>query len=83
MIEKLSETVELMNSSDFKDRFKAEYYQLAYRTEKLSNMLNKWSDGELDFTPKCPKDLLQTQLEHMFWYLSILERRADIEGIEL
>jgi hypothetical protein len=27
----LKDTIELMNSSDYKDRFKAEYYQLKIR----------------------------------------------------
>lgn len=27
----LKDTIELMNSSDYKDRFKAEYYQLEIR----------------------------------------------------
>ena len=32
---KLQDTIELMNSSDFKDRFKAEYYQLKIRRDGL------------------------------------------------
>ena len=28
MVNSLNETIELMTSSDYKDRFKAEYYQL-------------------------------------------------------
>ena len=39
MVNSLNETVELMLSSDYKDRFKAEYYQLVYRIEKLTNMV--------------------------------------------
>ena len=38
----LSDTVEMMNSSDYKERFKGEYYQLKIRTCGLDNMLNKW-----------------------------------------
>ena len=37
---KLSETTGLMNSPDYKDRFKAEYYQLKNRVCGLDNMLN-------------------------------------------
>ena len=79
MIKKLSETTELMNSSDFKDRFRAEYYQLAYRAEKLKQMLENWD--KLDFTPKCPKELLQDQLAYMYNYQTILEKRARLEDI--
>ena len=42
MINSLNETVELMLSSDYKDRFKAEYYQLEYRYNKLKKMLEDW-----------------------------------------
>lgn len=34
----LKDTIELMNSSDYKDRFKAEYYQLKIRYTKLHAM---------------------------------------------
>lgn len=47
----LKDTIELMNSSDYKDRFKAEYYQLKIRYTKLHAMLVKLEAGKLDFTP--------------------------------
>ena len=49
----LKDTVELMNSSDYKDRFKAEYWQTKIRYEKLRKMLIKWDAGTLEFTPTC------------------------------
>ena len=42
---KLSETVEMMNSTDYKERFKAEYNQLAIRYRALKTMLDKWDNG--------------------------------------
>ena len=36
---KLADTVEMMNSSDYKERFKAEYAQLVIRYYGLRNML--------------------------------------------
>ena len=39
----LTDTIALMNSGDFKDRFRAEYYQLTIRLGKLENMLAKMS----------------------------------------
>ena len=39
---KLADTVEMMNSSDYKERFKAEYTQLVIRYYGLRNMLEKW-----------------------------------------
>ena len=41
----LKDTIDLMNSSDFKERFKAEYYQLKIRHEGLSKMLEKYREG--------------------------------------
>ena len=35
----LKETVEMMNSADYKERFKAEYMQVVIRYKKLANML--------------------------------------------
>lgn len=32
---KLKDTIKLMESDDYKDRFKAEYYQVKIRKEKL------------------------------------------------
>ena len=36
----LKNTVDLMLSDDYKDRFKAEYYQLSIRFKKLKNMVD-------------------------------------------
>lgn len=79
----LQDTIDLMKSSDFKDRFKAEYYQLKIRTEKLANMLDKYKAGTLEFTPKCSIELLSAQCELMKSYLRTLEERAVIESVEL
>ena len=79
----LKETVELMNSGDYKDRFRAEYHQLDIRIGKLSNMLSSWAAGELKFQPKCSYDLLETQLNTMKVYAHMLRERAAIEGVEL
>lgn len=79
----LNETIEMMNSSDFKERTKAEYYQLKIRKEKLEDMLEKYRNGTLEFTPNCSYDLLHTQLVYMECYMNVLEERAKVENIEL
>lgn len=79
----LEDTKELMCSPNYKDRFKAEYYQLKIRYNKLVDMLDKWGKGKLNFTPTCPKYILRMQSFHMQDYLSILEERAKLEGIIL
>lgn len=79
----LKDTVNGMLSEDYKERYKAEYYQLAIRYEKLKKMLRKWDMNELDFTPSCEKWVLRAQLETMEDYKGILEHRAISEGIKL
>lgn len=80
---KLQDTIELMNSGDFKDRLKAEYYQLKIRRDGLKKMLKKYKEGTLEFTPNCDYDLLHTQLVYMEGYMVVLETRAEIENIKL
>lgn len=46
---KLKDTIKLMESDDYKDRFKAEYYQLKIRKEKLQKMLNNKPFHSKDF----------------------------------
>ena len=46
-VTKLSQTVDIMTSSDYKERFKAEYAQVCIRYKKLKNMLDKWDKNEL------------------------------------
>lgn len=80
---KLNETLDLMCSNDYKDRFRAEYYQLENRCVGLEQMLIKYQDGTLPFTPNCSYDLLNGQLKAMEVYRSYLDERAVIEGVEL
>lgn len=79
----LKDTIDLMNSEDYKDRFKAEYYQTKIRYIKLYRMLIKYEAGKLDFEPKCSIELLKEQARYMYNYLYTLEVRAKIEDIEL
>ena len=57
----LRDTVALMNSADYKERFKAEYIQTHIRYEKLRNMIVRYEAGTLDFEPSCPMNLLKQQ----------------------
>ena len=79
----LKETVPMMESADYKERFKAEYLQLEIRVNGLRNMLKKYKDGTLPFTPTCSYDLLNGQLKAMGLYAQYLDERAEIEGIDL
>lgn len=80
---RLSDTYDLMCSTDYKDRFVAEYQQLRIRYDKLSEMVSKYISGKLDFEPRCSTALLKKQLVVMEEYLEVLQRRADIEDIPL
>ena len=81
-IMELKDTIEGMISSDYKERFKAEYNQLRIRRKKLWVVLEKDSLGELDFELTSPT-LLHDQLVVMDNLLSILEERAELEGVKL
>lgn len=82
-IMQLRETVEMMNSADYKERFKAEYYQLKARVCGLSNMISAWDNDKLTFEPTCPRSTYDLQLRVMRDYMTILEMRAVMEHIEL
>lgn len=87
----LKNTIGLMNSSDYKERFKAEYFQTKIRYEKLHKMTTKYEAGVMEndaskylgFTPTCPLELLLSQKRDMGMYLHDLEIRAHMEGIDL
>ena len=79
----LRDTIEMMQSADYKERFKAEYYQNVIRYQKLKAMLEKWDKGELNFNPTCPRSTYNIQIKAMTDYIAILEARAVMEGIEL
>ena len=82
-MKELKDTIELMNSEDYKERFRAEYWQTKIRYNKLHKMLVKYEAGTLDFTPTCPIEALENQKYYMGNYLNALEIRAEIEKIEL
>ena len=76
-------TALLMQSEDYKDRFKAEYYQVFVRFVKLKAMLENWDKDELDFEPTCPYSTYELQIKAMRDYISVLEARAVMENIDL
>ena len=84
----LRDTIDLMQSSNYKERFIAEYRQTKIRYEKLKAFNNKieashLTDGLNMPIHDCPDHLLVSQQRAMGEYLHILEVRAVIEGIDL
>lgn len=79
----LINTVEMMTSDDYKERFKAEYFQVLIRYKKLQNMLDTWDEGKLDFIPTCPRSTYDLQMRSMKDYIAVLEARAMMENVNL
>lgn len=88
----LKDTIEMMTSEDYKERFKAEYYQTKTRYEKLKAFNTEieaarrthYMDTKYPLPQHdCPDELLIEQQSLMGQYLHILEVRAVIEGIKL
>ena len=89
---KLNDTVELMKSSDYRDRFVAEYIQLKIRYERLKDFNTRieaarrtagLDNGVDEPEHDCPAGLLREQQAAMGEYLHLLEVRAKIEDIDL
>lgn len=80
---KLTDTVEMMQSTDYKERFKAEYAQLVIRFKGLKAMLEKWDSGTLEFVPTCPISTYNMQIKAMADYIAVLEARAVMENVDL
>lgn len=67
----LKDTIPLMVSEDYRDRLKAEYFQLVLRIKKLEIRLEEADD-----------ELLEAQLAIMNAYQKILKERMTKEGIQ-
>lgn len=77
----LEETIDMMISNDYKEKFMAEYHQLKERYNDLNKIINNWDN--LDFKPSCSLSIYQSQSSAMKQYLNILELRARVENINL
>ena len=80
---RLDDTAEMMSSPDYKERFRAEYYQIVIRYRKLKAMLDKWDQDMLDFEPNCPRSTYNMQVKAMTDYIAVLEARAVMESVKL
>ena len=73
----------LINSDNYKERLVGELFEVTFRAEKLSQMLDKYLHAKLDFKPACPYDVLHEQFIYMKNYISILGQRCRIEKIDI
>ena len=82
----LSDTVFLMESAEYKNRFVGEYLQLRIRIDKLNKFLAeyrvKMATGE-SIPYKCTYNMLEDQLCAMEQYRQSLEERAIVEDIDV
>ena len=77
---RLEDTVKLMLSSDWKDRFVAEYNQLCDRMYKLKDAID---NPPVFMHDEIAKALLMKQFDAMEAYKVCLEKRAVIADIDL
>lgn len=75
----LLDTVPVMLSKDYRERFIAEYQQLTCRMLKLNQFIIDAKAGTVPHD--CPIELLQKQRDAMQVYHDILRERAAIENI--
>ena len=78
----LKETVDLMLSEDYKDRFVAEYWQTKIRYSALHRMLVRYDAGTTTLT-LTDAGQMRNQKRLMGDYLYQIEVRAEREGINL
>ena len=79
----LKATVDIMCSTDYKERFISEYKQLEIRILGLERMLDNWDHNELNFKPTCPRSTYDLQLRAMKDYYAVLQMRAVMENIPI
>ena len=82
----IADTAVGMVSTDYKERFIAEYTQLLIRYRKLYHYIQQIECEKytgVAVPHDSPMELLNEQLEYMNMYLEILQKRAIIEGIDI
>lgn len=78
----LKDTIYLMISNDYKERFIAEYTQLMLRYGKLSDLIVRYKKEKYIIASIDIEDL-EEQIVIMKKYIDILKKRAKKEGIDL
>ena len=73
----------LLQSDDYKERMRGEYYFVKGKYEKLHRMIVKREAGKLDFKPTLSIEQWKAQASAMGNYLYQLEVAAYTEDIEL
>jgi len=79
----LKDTVDMMLSDDYKERLKAEYYQLAIRQARLELRLKELYQLDLDSPIRNTMIPLCEQQYGMSVYMSALRTRMKEAGIDV
>ena len=84
-IRSFEETIDLMLSSDWKERFIAEYAQAKIRYNHLHNFIIKFESGTLEHPEEYVSNLFQfkNQKQALGQYIYSMEIRAEVENIPL
>lgn len=81
----LKDTIDMMASEDYRERFRGEFCQLEIRAKKLLAFIRKCEDARMEGKEEprhdCPLSLLRAQLDAMMDYLDVLRKRALIENV--
>lgn len=92
------EIAAMMDSGEYKERFRAEYWEIKIRYEQKRDMLIKMDAARamaemvghqpdytkfLGFTPTCPYEMISEQCCLLRRYLDMLETQAVMEEIDL
>ena len=56
---------------------------MVIRYKKLKVMLDKWDNGDLNFTHTCPRSTYNMQIKAMTDSIAVLEARDVMENIDL
>lgn len=78
----LLDTIEMMKSDDYNERFKAEYYQLKIRLDRLNALVIK-KGIHPESVPETSYLMLKQQSIIMEAYLKCLDERARLENIKV
>ena len=78
----LKDTVECMLSDNYKDRLMAEFQQLLIRMRNLNSVLDN-CDELATTSVRCPRKLLEEQLDAMGAYADVLIKRVVVELLDM
>ena len=65
----------------WEERLQMEYMQLEERTRRLQHVIDNWESGI--YKGRCPRGMLEMQLQAMLEYMDCLRKRAAIDKVDM